>query len=258
MSISSAGSGRRVGPVARACAARLWNGCSGWSASCAHAHIPAPRRPRQHDRCTARSCIQMRFTRTTVCPASTPAAVDGAEQRAAGLCIGQHLFHHAPHSAQSRRAHRWAPLAEQALAGATLLLAEPLTPLLVRRPGAALHGRPARRACPPSDPQSVATCAALSGIESPPPTSLFAGSHLAEKFQHWVEGEVEPLMRRTAAALGPAFLGTTPGMFTDTMRVRMRGHSSCTSTRSSASSASWAVLRCDACTSMQAGRLTGK
>lgn len=46
-----------------------------------------------------------------------------------------------------------------------------------------------------------------------------AGSHLANEFEHWVEGEVEPLLRRAAGALGPAFLGTTPGMFTDALRV---------------------------------------
>ncbi|PRW44275.1 hypothetical protein C2E21_6731 [Chlorella sorokiniana] len=44
------------------------------------------------------------------------------------------------------------------------------------------------------------------------------GSHLAEEFEHWVEGEVAPLLRRAAGALGPAFLGTTPAMFTDMLR----------------------------------------
>jgi hypothetical protein len=33
-----------------------------------------------------------------------------------------------------------------------------------------------------------------------------------------VEGEVAPLLRRAAGALGPAFLGTTPAMFTDMLR----------------------------------------
>lgn len=37
-------------------------------------------------------------------------AVDGAEQGDARLCAGQHLFHHVPHSAQSRRAHGCAQL----------------------------------------------------------------------------------------------------------------------------------------------------
>ncbi len=55
-----------------------------------------------------------------------------------------------------------------------------------------------------------------------PPLKL-AGSHLATDFERWVEGEVAPLMRRAAAALGPAFLGTTPAMFSDALRVRARG-----------------------------------